>query len=281
MDSRELKKFAETAGADLAGIANVERFDGLPFEKDPRAIFPETRSVIMIGRRITRGTLRGVEEGTNFQNYIFHGYDWLDNRYIALTTFRVSEFLEDRGWEAVPLPNLPPEIPPMGVAVKKGNPEPNVMLDFNDAAVRAGIGEIGYCDILLTPKFGPRQRLQMILTDAVLEPDPLFGGIICQRNEECRGFCPLGALKGIKEIEIAGKKMTVSGIDYEKCRTCKNGALTNPYYPPAKPDRIASVCIRTCADFLEKNGRIKNRFRLPFRQREIWTVKEEKDLYKL
>jgi hypothetical protein len=44
--------------------------------------------VVVLGRRITRGTLRGVEEGTQFSNYRLYGYDWLDNRFVASTTRR-------------------------------------------------------------------------------------------------------------------------------------------------------------------------------------------------
>lgn len=134
---------ARSCGADIAGIAPVERFDGLPGERHPASIFPETRSVVVVGKRIVRGALRGVEEGTQFDVYNQFGRDWLNNRTLALATFRISEFLEDSGWEAVPLPNLPPETPPMGVSVREGRPAPNVMLDFDDAAVRAGVGEIG------------------------------------------------------------------------------------------------------------------------------------------
>jgi len=280
MDKKKLKEYARQAGADIVGIANVERFDELPVEKHPRSIFPETKSVVIIGRRITRGTLRGVEEGTNFGNYSMFGCDWLENRFIALTTFTVSEFLEDNGWEAVPLPNIPPEVPPMGVSVKKGSPEPNVLLDFDDAAVRAGVGEIGYCGVLLTPEFGPRQRIQMILTDAEIEPDPILVDDICPRSREFADFCPLGAFMGEKEIVIAGRKMTVADIDYKKCASCKNGAMPNRSHSAGKPDRLAAVCIRSYADYLERNGRIKNKFELPFRQREAWTVKTETDLYR-
>jgi len=279
--TRKLKEHAKAAGADIISIAGIERFEPLPAGKNPKDIFPEAKSVIVIGRRITRGTLRGVEEGTNFSNYMFYGYQWLENRFIALTTFRTSEFLEDNGWEAVPLPNLPPEVPPMGFSVKKGLPEPNVLLDFDDAAVRAGAGEIGYCGVLLTPEYGPRQRVQIILTDAPLEPDPVFKGSICPGSTECKGFCPLGAFRGEKEREIAGRKMLVAEIDYKKCRSCKNGAVENQYHPAGKPDRIASLCIRSCADYLERSGRISNRFEMPFRQREPWQVKEETDLYRL
>jgi len=281
VNKKRIKEYAKQAGADIAGIANVERFDELPPEKHPRSIFPETKSVVIIGRRITRGTLRGVEEGTNFCNYSMFGYDWLDNRFIAMTTFLLSEFLEDSGWEAVPLQNLPPEVPPMGISVRKGNPAPNIMLDFDDAAVRAGVGEIRFCGLVLTPEFGPRQRFQMILTDAEIDPDPLLSWKICLHDEGCSGFCPLEAIKGGREILVAGKKMTVAEIDYRgKCASCKNGAMPNRYHPAGKPDRLASFCIRSCADALEKGGRVKNRFELPFRLRDAWKVKTEMDPYK-
>ncbi|MDD3726548.1 MAG: hypothetical protein PHI44_05070 [Candidatus Ratteibacteria bacterium] len=281
MDKEKIERYAREVGADIFGVAGIERFDELPCEKHPRAIFPEARSVIVVGRRITRGTLRSVEEGTNFANYSLYGYDWLDNRFIALTTFRISEFLEDNGWEAVPLSNLPPEVPPMGVKVKKEAPPPNVFLDFDDAAVRAGVGEIGYCGVLLTSEYGPRQRVQIVLTDAEIEPSPLLSEKICLYGQGCSGFCPLDAFKGEKEITIAGKKMTVADIDYGRCTSCKNGAMPNRYHPAGRPDRLASFCIRSCADILERKGRTKNRFKTPFRIRDVWTVKQETDLYRL
>ena len=63
-----LKQHATESGADLVGIADIERFQGLAPQNDPRYIFPEVRSVVILGRRITRGTLRGIEEGTQFSN---------------------------------------------------------------------------------------------------------------------------------------------------------------------------------------------------------------------
>lgn len=281
LNRAELEAAARQAGADLFGVANIERFDELTPEKHPQAIFPETKSVIVLGRRIPRGALRGVEEGTNFTNYALYGFEWLDNRFTSLVTFRLCEFIEDDGWEACPLPNLPPEVPPMGVAVGRDRPPPNVMLDLDDAAVRAGVGEIGYCRLLLTSQFGTRQRIQMILTDAGLEPTPMLEQPVDPRTQEFKDLCPLGAFAGDTEINICGKTMLVAQIDYEKCRRCKNGAMPNRMHPAGKPDRVAALCGRTCMDLLERRGRVANRFQVPLRKREPWLIRPEVDLYDL
>jgi epoxyqueuosine reductase len=274
-------EFARQAGADVIGVADIGRFDELPEEKHPRVIFPEAQSAIVLGRRIPRGALRGVEEGTNFLDYSLYGSEWLDNRFLPMLTFQVAEALESDGWEAVPLPNLPPEVPPMGVSVGEGKPAPNVMLDLDDAAVRAGAGEIGYCGVLLTPGFGPRQRIHMILTDAPIAPDPILEEPICPRSDECTGHCPLGAFGGETERVIAGKRMTVASVDRSICASCKNGARPNPAHPAGRPDRMAAYCIRSCVDFLERSGRVSGRLAEPFRKREPWVVKTEADFYKV
>lgn len=269
----ELKAFAQERGADLVGVAGVDRFAELPQEKHPATIFPEAKSVVVIGRRITRGTLRGVEEGTQFGNYNLFGYSWLNDRFMALTTYETVEFLENNGWESVPLPPLPAQTPPMGVPVREGHPPPNVMLDFEDAAVRAGLGEIGYCGVFLSPEFGPRQRFQLILTDAELEQNPVMSDPICDKDMACVESCSLSAISSEKktELDICGRKMSVAEIDSAKCRACKNGARPNIYHSSGDPDRLAAVCVRSCIDHLEKANKLTKTFHNPFRKRPAWT----------
>jgi len=269
--TRGLRDFAREKRADLLGIAPIERFEDVPVNHHPSTIFPETRSVIVLGKRITRGTLRGIEEGTQFDIYGQYGLSWLCDRMLAITTISLATWLEDNRWEAVPLQDLPPQIPPSGVAVKPGLPAPNVMVDAMDAAVRAGLGEIGYCGELLTPRFGPRQRLQMILTDAELEPTPICETAVCDKCGACVATCPLGAFTGGGQtVEICGKARTVGKIDYDVCRGCKNGALGNPRHPAGRPDRLGALCVRSCVDHLERAGRLENTFANEFRKRPAW-----------
>lgn len=263
IDTSKLKAHGRTVGADIVAIAPIDRFSDIAPEKHPASIFPEAQSVIIVGKRITRGALRGVEEGTQFLGYDLYGSYWLNNRVLATATFRVAEFLEDNGWEAAPIPNLPPEVPPLGVPVRDNQPAPNVMIDFNDAAVRAGAGEIGTCGMLLTPKFGPRQRINIILTDAVLDPDPLLDKPVCLKCKDLSEVCPMGAIG-------EGR------IDYAICSSCKNGAKPNSLHEAGKPDRFAALCTRNCVVRLESAGQLGNAFENEFRKRQPWGIVEER-----
>jgi len=272
--TQEFLDFACEKRADLVGLAPVERFDDVPPEHHPRSIFPECRTVVVIGKRITRGTLRGIEEGTQFDLYGQFGQSWLVDRMLAITTISLATWLEDNQWEACPIQDLPPEVPPSGVAVRPELPPPNVMIDVAAAAVRAGLGEVGYCGEVLTPTYGPRQRFQLILTDAPLKPTPMLEDAVCDQCKACMEGCPMGAwLEGQDTtVTIAGKSMAVAGIDYGMCRACKNGATPNPKHASGSPDRLGALCVRTCVHHLDEAGLIGNTFEQRFRRRPAWQI---------
>ncbi|MBN2451612.1 MAG: hypothetical protein JXR77_14585 [Lentisphaeria bacterium] len=266
----EFLGFAKEKRADVVGIAPIERFADVPPDHHPASVFPETRTVVVVGKRITRGTLRGLEEGTQFDLYGQFGFSWLKDRALAITTIALATWLEDRRWESCPIQDLDPAIPPSGVAVQPSRPAPNVMIDVRQAAVRAGIAEIGYCGEVLTPWFGPRQRFQLILTDAPLAPTPMLEEPVCDQCRACARSCPLGALRGERTLTIAGKTMTVADIDWSACRRCQNGARPNGDHPAGKPDRLGALCVRSCVHHLEEAGRLKKGLSTPFRKRPAW-----------
>lgn len=272
----QFKDYCRARGADLVGIASPDRFEGVPAQNDPRSIFPDATAVVVIGRRITRGSLRGWEEGTNRDIYELFGYSWLDKQFLALTVFEATEWLEDHGWEATPVMSYPPEMPAQGVPVRPGAPGPNVNLDMEHAAVAAGLGEIGLHGVFLSPRFGPRQRFQAIITDAPLEADPICDRQICGGCGVCVATCPLGAIDPDRasEVVIAAKAMKVAAVDDAKCRRCPNGARNNAYHPSGRPDRLAAICVRSCVDMLERANKVDDTFRLAFRQREPWALDE-------
>jgi len=272
-----IRNAMEKEGIDLIGFAGKERFAGVDAQHNPFSIFPEGKTVILLGKRICRGSLRGVEEGTNFGDYNFFGKNWLEDEFLSLACYNLVRVLEDEGWEAVPLFPNPSEIRPHGVSVAEGRPAPNVFPDFDYAAVACGIGEIGLSGILLTPEFGSRQRFHMIITDAEIEPSPLLDKAVCTKCGKCADICPLGAIdkEDTEEINICGKVMTVGKINYDACRACKNGACKNRFADYARPDRIAALCNRTCLCELEENGKLTNKFENGFRKRDAWAIQDK------
>ena len=271
---QEILAFAKADGIDLIGFADRSRFADVDPQHDPFSIFPEARTVIMVGKRICRGSLRGVEEGTNFGDYQLFGKNWLEDEFLAMSAYNLTNFIEEHGWEASPVFPNPCELGPSGVSVAEGRPAPNVYPDFDYAAVACGLCQISYNRIPFSKEFGSRQRFHMILTDAELESSPLLEESPCNGCRACADACPLGAISKTEteEISICGKTFTVGKIDFDKCKICQNGAVANRFAAEAKPDRIAALCNRTCMCGLEARDALQNKFVNTFRTSEAWSI---------
>lgn len=269
---QKILDYGAANGIDLIGFASKDRFDGVEAAHNPFSIFPEGKTVILVGRRICRGSLRGIEEGSNFGDYGMFGYGWLEDEFLTISTYDLTRVIEDEHWEACPIFPNPTEIKPNGVPVKPDRPAPNVTPDFAYAAVACGLAEISYSGFVFTKKLGSRQRFHMIITDAEIEPDPILDQSICDNCGKCADVCPLGAISKteFETVTICGKAMKVAKIDYAKCRVCQNGARGNRLFAGAKPDRYAALCNRTCMCHLEEKGLISNVFENKFRARKTW-----------
>lgn len=72
-------------------------------------------------------------------------------------------------------------------------------------AIDAGLGELGRLGLLVTPEFGPQQRICKVFTDLPLQPDqPIDFGIqkLCEGCNMCAHACPARAIKfGERTIE--------------------------------------------------------------------------------
>ena len=58
LDSKSIKEMAFALGADLCGIASIDRFDNAPKGYHPLDVLPTCKSVISFGCRFPVGTLR-------------------------------------------------------------------------------------------------------------------------------------------------------------------------------------------------------------------------------
>lgn len=206
-------------GVDKVGIANIERFKDAPKDMSPTSIMPQARSVIVFIKQIPRGCYRGIEEGTHWASYTLFGYTGIA-RALNATGYKLSCFLEHNSYEGVPLLSCTStrERGPRGNLIP-GKPRREVTVHHRIAATLAGLGEIGWSKVFLTKEFGPRQRIGIVLTDAVLEPDPLVIGTVCDRCKLCVRDCP-GALSKDKSVklEIEGKTLEWADIDIGKCK---------------------------------------------------------------
>jgi epoxyqueuosine reductase len=65
-------------------------------------------------------------------------------------------------------------------------------------AIDAGLGQLGRCGLMVSPQFGPRQRLCKVFTDLPLRPDqPIDFGLhsFCPKCGICAKYCPAGAIR--------------------------------------------------------------------------------------
>jgi ferredoxin len=223
LTSQLVKEAGVACGADLVGIGSMDRFEGVPPDHDPRFIFPEARSVIGLGFRIHRGTLRGPEEGVAFGMYGAEGYANTNNAHIPVVLRELGSFIEDRGYDAVIYGQGHRQTwGPTGTPVREGYPRPDILLHDRIAGVICGMGEIGWSKIFLSPKLGPRQRLAFIFTDAELEPDPIVTpGTLCNRCMRCARECPSHAiptdLNDNEEVTIAGQTICWGKLKETRC----------------------------------------------------------------
>ena len=226
IDKEKLRSYAKQCGADLCGFASMDRFEGAPKQMDPRYIFPDAKTCIVLAFRIPRGYFRGVEEGTYFCNYTAMGYAGINEVYGPIVLRELCCYIEDQGYEAVPIPNISfrnnaPEFsdlrvenPPLiSLPVAEGKPAPDILIDMRAAAYAAGLGEYGWSKVFLTPEFGPMQRFVALLTDLEVEPDPIFEGKICDRCMSCARACSGHAIS-TKESD----HLCIAGHDVEFCK---------------------------------------------------------------
>jgi ferredoxin len=109
-----------------------------------------------------------------------------------------------------------------------------VQIHFRLAAVICGLGESGYSKMLLTPQFGPMQRLAFLMTDMPIEPDPLYNGPpLCNKCKACVRACPGHCIDPDEtiEVEIGGRKIEWGKLDEWSCFAYYRGAAlhTNPF----------------------------------------------------
>ncbi len=202
----KLETLARELGADLFGVAPIERYleAGAPVHMRPDALLPGATCAVVVAVHHTDAAIElGGEPDPQTQGpYAVQGRM---NEKVEHIMFRLGDLLEREGHRVVGLPAT-------NIWRFRGRPEEaNPFLpDLSNihAAWLAGLGEIGWSGLLLSPEFGPRQRFCCLVTDAPLEPSPMYAGEpLCDRCNLCVKHCPTEAFTK----EVTGEVVLSAG----------------------------------------------------------------------
>lgn len=183
-----LKRKCKLLDITLMGIADANQWETTPFrpwvpkEFFPQSIFPEAKSVIVIGLPITLPVLETSPS-------IFYRELYLTvNSLLDQHSYRLANFLNDRGYPSI----FVPRDGYAGIEALVKNPV--AFFSHRHAALLAGLGTFGVNNMLLTPQFGPRVRFGSIFTAAELPSASLTKEELCTRCMRCVRMCPASAL---------------------------------------------------------------------------------------
>ncbi|MEI6421486.1 MAG: hypothetical protein WCP55_04655, partial [Lentisphaerota bacterium] len=206
-------------GMDLVGFGPVDRWKNAPYLLSPQAILPEAKTVVVGAIHITD---TWSEMGGEPEPQDRSPGGWMDqNGLLDRTAYRIVRMLNDHGHQAI------------GVAssniwrYRQYEGIPSLFapdLSHIHAAAAAGLAEIGWCGLAITPEFGSRCRFISIVTDAELVPTPMYDGSkLCDMCGECISHCPSQAMKKDMNtktphvVEIGGKTYKYANKNMWRC----------------------------------------------------------------
>ena len=195
LDSASLKSSIRDCGIDLVGIAGARDLI-LAFPPRPATeLMPTAKSVIVMA---VAHSLGAAYSGSI---HLWTRNKMQTSRLLDETAEKIGRMLEREGFLSIPISaDKPTEIFKRDPQTGKKFPHTRVagQLSLKHAAVSAGMGEIGASNLLLTPEFGPHQRLAAIVTELELAPDPRKELKLCDKCRKCEKACPPKALQGGK-----------------------------------------------------------------------------------
>lgn len=209
----------------LVGAAPVERWEEehlrpwVPPEFRPRYVYPEARSVVVIGLPIDLPVLETTP------SIFYHEEYGLVNRLLDQNAYRIANMLTSSGSPSI----FTPRDGYGSLEVLKASPL--AFFSHRHAAYLAGLGTFGMNNMLLTPQYGPRVRFTSVLTTAKLPAGPIMGTGLCIRCGRCVRSCPANAL--VEEDYPAGLTRK------DRC-TSYNSGLAARYISPC------GICIKVC-----------------------------------
>lgn len=186
MDSNYIKEKVYSLGADVCGIANINRFDDAPKGFHPLDVYDKTKSVIVFGKQFPSSLFQA---NTNVPYTLFknNSTKLLDDISIQLTMT-----IELEGYNAIPIPTDEPY-----EYWDPKNREGKGILSLKHLAQAAGLGTIGKNTLLINEKYGNRLYFGALLTNSELDEDDLARNLCLEKCNICLEECPKKALDGV------------------------------------------------------------------------------------
>jgi len=213
-NEEHIKRIILNQGADLCGIACIDRFANVPDSFHPSDIYKECKSVIVFGKRLPK-SLAFVSP-----RIVYNHSNSLSINAVDTITYESSIAIEQLGCVAVPLPcDSPYEY------WEKDNLKGKGLLSLRHAAVYAGLGSLGKNTLLINKCYGNFLTLGAILTDLELKSDPLSEELCIENCRLCLDNCPTKALNGKTVNQKLCRPYTYAtndrGFEIINCNKCR------------------------------------------------------------
>ncbi len=215
IDSAIVKEKAIQKGADICGIAPVDRFTSAPKGFHPRDVYRDCQSVVVLAARFP---LSALQAGTNAP-YTFVRNMMVDK--LDHISFHLSKELEAEGIASIPIPSAEP-YDYWDAAQRHGRG----ILSLKHAGFLSGIGVLGKNTLLVNDIYGNMIWLGAVLVSAALEPDPIasYEGCIPECTL-CIDSCLQHALDGTTINQKLCRERSISSTEgggwLLSCNTCR------------------------------------------------------------
>ncbi len=222
--SNEIKRIAKLFGADLVAVTDFDtrwlyasRVDSRTTEEAPNELPEGLTHVIVMGHAMDfdlvqtyPSALAGAATGREYSHE-------------AGIVIQLANYIRNLGYQAVGSMN-----------------DTGLVIPY---AVKAGLGEYGRHQMVITPEFGPRVRFSKVFTNLPLEIDPpRRSGItgFCDICTQCADACPAKALPYGPPEATKHNKSTVTGVKKwsANCEKCFG------YWVKLASD--CAICMRVC-----------------------------------
>lgn len=222
--STEIKHLAKLFGADLVGITDLDlrwhysaAVDTRDLTSRPNELPEAVTHVIVMGHAMDAGLV------DTYPSALAGASTGLEYSHEAAIVIQLATYIRNLGYEAIASMN-----------------DTALVIPY---AIKAGLGEYGRNQMVITPEFGPRVRFSKIFTSMPLQadkPKPLGIKQYCDICTRCAEACPPKALPFGEADSKPLNRSTIAGVkkwsaDCEKCFS---------YWAKLKTD--CAICMRVC-----------------------------------